>query len=368
MMTLKIMKGSQRMSRSNLLISPKLVFALSALLLLSACTGETEVAEKIIQTVKTSKVTIGEAVQQRRFTGRIEAVSTVDLSFQVSGKLVHLPAKEGVVVPKGQLIARLDASDFKLALQQAKAQFNLASLDVTRKRNLFTSGSLPKAMLDQAETNYQLMQVALRAAERNLSYTRIIAPYDALVSERLVDIYTNVTRGRPIIRIQELSELRVGINIPENMMALLKNRDDFKAVAVFKDRPTEYLPLVYREHATEASDIAQTYGLQFGLSRAQNLDVLPGMTVAVILSLKQQVSNQAIFIPVTALSYDAQSSPRVWVFNADSNTVNARPVTLGDMKEQGASILSGLKAGDEIVTAGAHLLREEMAVRRFISY
>lgn len=352
----------------NLLISRKVVLSLSVLLLLNACSEDVAVTDKVVQTVKTMKVKRDTVSQQRRFTGRIGAVSTIDLSFQVSGKLIDLPAKKGAMVHKGDVIARLDESDFKLASQQAKAQFNLATLDVTRKRNLFSSGSLPKSMLDQAETNYQLMQIAVRTAERNLSYTKIIAPYDALVNERLVDIYTNVIRERPIIQIQELTELRVRINIPENMMALLANRDDFNAVAIFKDRPTKRFPLIYREHKTAANSIAQTYEINFGLSREQNLAVLPGMTVAVILSLKPQGGQQQFFIPVTALSYDAQNRPRVWVLDAASNTVAEKRIKLGDMKEQGVSILSGLKEGDEIVTAGAHLLREGMAVRRFVSF
>jgi RND family efflux transporter MFP subunit len=356
------------MMNSNLLIPRKVVLSLSILLLLSACSEEAVVTDKVIQTVKTIKVIQEGVVQQRRFTGRIVAVSTIDLSFQVSGKLIALPIKKGAKVAKGEVIARLDDSDFKLALQQASAQFNLAKLDVTRKRNLFASGSLPKSMLDQAETNYQLMQLALRTAERNLSYTKIIAPYDALVNERLVDIYTNVMRERPIIQIQELTELRVRINIPENMMAMLGNKEDFNAVAIFKDRPTERFPLAYREHKTEASSIAQTYELNFGLSREKNLAILPGMTAAVILSLKQQGDKKYFFIPVTALSYDAQNKPRVWVLDPSSHKVKVKLVKLGEMKEQGAMILSGLKAGDEIVTAGAHLLREDMLVRRFISF
>ncbi len=88
-------------------------------------------------------------------------------------------------------------------------------------------------MLDQAETTYKLSQVALSTAQRNLAYTRITAPFDALVSQRLIDNYTNVGVYQPIVRVQDLTELRVRINIPEHMVKLLGQTADFNAVAIF---------------------------------------------------------------------------------------------------------------------------------------
>jgi len=345
------------------------LFCLS-LLLISGCEDSTEIPKEPIRTVRIAAVTNNNSLLQRRFTGRVDAMSTVNLSFQVPGKLIKLSATKGTLIPKGKLIAQLDQNDYRLAEQQAKAQFNLAELDLTRKRNLLKSGSLPKAMLDQAETNFKLTRVALETAQRNLSYTRIIAPFDALVSDRLIDNHANVRANQAIVRVQELTELRVRIDIPENMLPLLNKTSDLKAEAVFIDRPEQRFPLEYREHTTEAGSVAQTYEVIFGLSREHNPSVLPGMTVGVIIS-KQQENNtpkQTITIPVTALDYDAQGAPRVWVFNAQTKTVSSRKVILGDMRKHNIPILSGLKSEEEIITAGAHLLREGMPVRRFVSF
>ena len=250
---------------TKLLYPQKWLTVLICLNLLSACNNSTEAPEQAIRTVRLETVSATDALIKRRFIGRIDAISTVDLSFQVAGHLIQLPAKEGTVIPKGELIAALDKKDFQLSVQQAKAQHQLNKLDVIRKRNLFKSGSLPKAMLDQAETAYKLTHVALETARRNLSYTRIIAPFDALVSQRLIDNFTNVSIHQPVIRVQELTELRVKINIPENMVKLLDTSEKFKAEVVFKDRPQKRFPLVYREHVTEAGSVAQTYEVVFGL-------------------------------------------------------------------------------------------------------
>ena len=347
----------------------KWITGVTLIFLLSACDNNVDIPKQPIRTVRVETVSANNTLLQRHFAGRTEAVSTVDLSFQVPGRLVKQSNQEGTFIAKGQLIAALDKHDYQLALEQSKAQFNLAKLDVIRKRNLFKSGSLPKAMLDQAETTLTVSQVALKTAQRNLAYTRITAPFDALVSQRLIDNYTNVGAYQAIVRVQDLTELRVHINIPEQMVNLLENTEAFQAVAVFKDRPQQRFPLSYREHITQAGSVAQTFEVAFGLSRENNQYVLPGMTVVVIISKKESEEEAPqLAIPVSAIDYDAQGAPRVWIFDPQSNTVASRSVVLGTIKKNKIPILSGLQQDEQIVTAGAHLLREGMTVRRFISF
>ena len=346
----------------------KWIVGLTLMSLLSACDNNVDIPKQPMRTVRVETVSANNTLVQRRFVGRIDAVSTIDLSFQVPGRLIELPAQEGLLITKGKLIAGLDKHDYQLALEQAEAQFNMAKLDVTRKRNLLKSGSLPKVMLDQAETAFTVNQVALKTAKRNLAYTRITAPFDALVSQRLIDNYTNVGAYQAIVRVQDLTELRVRINIPENMIQLLEQTADFNAIAIFKDRPRQHFPLKYREHMTEAGSVAQTFEIVFGLSREQNQHVLPGMTVAVIISRKEGAEAPQFSIPVSAIDYDEQGAPRVWIFDPQSKTVSSRSIVLGTIKKHKIPVLSGLQKNDQIVTAGAHLLREGMTVRRFVSF
>ena len=364
-MTLYIMKPT---IKSFLAYCIKWLLGCTLLVVLAGCDGAAEIPKEPMRTVRVETVSANNTLMQRRFTGRIDAVSTVDLSFQVPGRLIKLPTQEGVFITKGSVIAALDQNDFRLAVDQAKAQFDLAKLDLIRKRNLLKSGSLPKAMLDQAETAYKLSQVGLETARRNQSYTQIIAPFDALFSQRLIDNYTNVGAHQPIARVQDLTELRVHINIPEHLMGLLEQTDDFKAEAVFKDRPGQRFPLSYREHMTEASSVAQTYEVVFGLSKEGNQQVLPGMTAAVIISKKEGADAPDFTIPVSAIDYDEQGAARVWIFNPQTEVVSARKVILGTIKKQKIPVLSGLEQGELVVTAGAHLLREGMSVRRFVAF
>ena len=97
--------------------------------------------------------TLGELApaMSRRFVGRVDAVSNVNLSFQVAGRLINLPIQQGRLLPKGSLLAELDANDYKLALDQAKVRLKQAQRDVDRKHSLLKNNSVPKAVVDEAE-------------------------------------------------------------------------------------------------------------------------------------------------------------------------------------------------------------------------
>ncbi|WP_156500707.1 efflux RND transporter periplasmic adaptor subunit, partial [Alcanivorax sp. HI0044] len=170
------------------------------------------------------------------------------------------------------------------AVREAELQLEQASRDLERTRTLFERGTLPQAKFDQAETAYKLRKVALVTAQRNLAYTRILAPFDALVTRRLVDPFTNVPAGAQIVRVQNVEEFRVHINVPENLMATLESPERLMADAIFGNDSEHPLPLKYHEHETEPNSVAQSYRVTFSLARQHEKTILPGMTVTVRVS------------------------------------------------------------------------------------
>src|SRR5690606_41344590 len=105
----------------------------------------------------------------------------------------------------------------------------------TRSSNLHVRGTLLKSDVIQTETAQNLSKVAQDTARRNLANTRIVAPFDALVTRRLVDPFTNVPAGAHIVRVQNVEEFRVHINVPENLMAALESPQLLVAEAIFSN-------------------------------------------------------------------------------------------------------------------------------------
>ncbi|PKM37438.1 MAG: efflux RND transporter periplasmic adaptor subunit [Gammaproteobacteria bacterium HGW-Gammaproteobacteria-10] len=343
------------------------VFVLFSAALLGACNNDHLAEPEAVRTVRIETVAASEVLAQRRFVGRVDALETVDLSFQVAGRLKELPVQQGSLVTKGQLIAALDPTDYRLAEREAAAQFEFAKLDVTRKRNLAATETIPKAMLDEAETTYKLRRVALDNARNNLGYTRIDAPFDALVTRRLLDNHTRIGPNQPVVRVQNVSTLRVKINVPEDLIKYLDAADLLKVEAVFPGKTGKRLPLRYLEHATEADAVAQTYEVTLALPRTDK-SILPGMTVTVEVDSPFINGSDEITIPVSAIDTDSDGHTRVWLFDPDSETVSPHRIEIGATQAKRVPVVSGLSGGEQIVTAGGHLLHDGMKVLRFTGF
>ena len=318
-----------------------------------------------LRPVKLYQVGESNLLAVRHFVGRVDAVSTVDLSFQVGGRIIDLPVQQGSIQRAGSLIAALDPADYQLAVREAELQLEQANRDLERARSLFERGSVSQASLDQAQTDHNLRKVALDTARRNLAYTRITAPFDALVTRRLVDPFTNVQPNMQIVRVQNVEEFRVHISVPENLMGAMDQAASISAEAVFQSRPDQPVPLVYREHETEPDAVAQTYRVTFGMPRSEEFNVLPGMTVT--MRLRAATPDEVAFfgIPPSAVDSNEQGVFRVWVYQPESGSVTPRAVKMLGLNEEGQALVAGLAGDEQIVSAGLHLLHDGMRVLPF---
>ena len=303
--------------------------------------------------------TVGEAAATatRHFVGRVEAVSTVDLSFEVGGRLAKLPVREGQVISKGDLVAALDPTDFELAVRQAEVQRSLALKELARYRKLLKRDNVSQQAFDRAQADFSLRDVALDQAQRNLDYATIEAPFRALVTRRLVDNFSAVQPKQNIVRIQNVTEIRVAIHVPEQLIHLADNMGVVDTVAVFPFAGNLELPLEYREHETEPDPVTQTYKVTFGAPPTDKAKILPGMTCSVRVRLDNNHQN-AVSVPLSAVDTDSEGAPRVWVVDNENSTVAPRSVSLGPVQSERVTILDGLEKGETIVTAGTRLLSE----------
>lgn len=334
--------------------------------LLQACqesTAEFSPAD-IVQTVKLETVNSEQLTGQRRFVGRVEALSTVDLAFQVGGRVVNIPVQAGSRVEEGELIAALDTRDYERAANEARVALELAELEHQRSRQMLERGAIPKATYDRVAADLEIRQLAVEQAERNLEYATLQAPFDALITRRIVDPFTQVQAGSQIVRVQDVTELRVSFSIPENLMGAMQLRDQLDVTAELAAIPGQRFQLVYREHATEADPVTQSYKVDYALPSEIAEGILPGMTASVTVTAPNR-SLQQVSVPVAALDTNPEGDFRVWIYQSDTQTVSPQVVSVGELGSSRVTVTSGLNGGEQIVTAGAHLLRDEMRVQPY---
>ncbi len=314
--------------------------------------------------VRVHTVSDDAALGVRQFSGRVRAVQTVDLSFQVGGEIVRLPVRESERVEKDALIAALDKEDFERRLREAKVRRDLAKAKLDRAETLRKKQFASEAAYDDAKAEYDLAVVAVETAARNLEYAEITAPYDAIITRRLVDNFTVISAGTQVVRIQDMSEIQIDINVPETLFAKVTKQQVESMEATFAAAPDRRFRLQYREHETEPDPVAQTYRVTLAMAVPENINILPGMTASVIVKIRSdEGAAQGLQVPAEALGADADQQPFVWVLDPDTNAVSRRPVTLGQLRGDNAIIMDGLKPGERVVSAGVSFLQEGQVVR-----
>ncbi|MHA3979468.1 efflux RND transporter periplasmic adaptor subunit [Halovulum sp. GXIMD14794] len=314
--------------------------------------------------VKLMTVTEESSAVSRVFFGRVKARETVDLAFQVGGQIVELPVIEGQRVPEGGLIARLDTEPFELAVDQAELQLDQADRDLERLTKL-SGAAVSEVAVDDARTAASSARISLRTAERDLENATLTAPFDALVASRNVANFSTIQAGTPVVRLHDMSDLRVEIDVPEILFQRAGREPDVSFTVNFPAADKSYAMQI-REFNAEASEIGQTYTLTLGIAPPDDLAVLPGSSATVTAALNE--GNSQITVPPSAIVPNADGSAHVMVFTptgADEGTVEQRQVEIAPAQGEVVAILSGLEPGEEIVLAGGAMLDEGQPVRRF---
>ncbi len=326
---------------------------LSLALGLTACTegGASTDSEEVIRPVRVENA-MSLPAPSHRFVARLEAASTVDLAFQVGGQLLEQGPREGAFVPRGETLAMLDTTDFELALRQVETRHEQARREYERLRRLHTQNAASTASFEQAEAEFHTQTVALEQARRQLAYARLKAPFDALVTRRLAEPFATVAANTPILRVQDMSELRLHFHVPERLSAILEHPETYRMEAIFEAAPERRLPVRYREHRPQADPVGQSYPVSVALPRPDAL---------VVTRLDSEPSG--VTVPISALAPGNDGEMRVWRFDPESQTVTPRPVTLGAALPDRVTVLDGLAEGEPIVTSATHLLRDGMRVR-----
>jgi RND family efflux transporter MFP subunit len=144
-----------------------ILLTLITALVMSGCSKEEEPVVKVIRPAKIMTIEQSTKAEMFKFPGKVQALDRVELSFEVSGKLIELAVNEGQRVKKGDLIARIDPSDYQSKLEAQQAKVNQAKAELDRYTNLLKERVVAKSTFDVKKRNYEValseMQIARKA-------------------------------------------------------------------------------------------------------------------------------------------------------------------------------------------------------------
>ncbi len=342
---------------------------LCAFIIMASC-GEKqeEIVEEVVRPVKSMLVGRPVVGMAKVFPGKIEASQVADLAFQVSGRLIEFPILEGQMVQKGQLIAQLEPRDFEIVVNETRAKRDLAAVELNRSEQLLAREVASQSTVDKKRAALEISRAGLEAAERDLAYASLRAPFSGLIARKYVENFQNVKAKELIVRFQDIEHVDISLDLPESLVIDLGESQEPTMEVEFESVPGRFFTAKYKEHKSEADPATQTYNVILTMEAPEDLTVLPGMTVKVRTTLQtRDVSSAQFLIPASAVFADEKGQPFVWLVDPETHRVKAQSIKVGVLARDSIYVEKGLKQGARIVTAGVHFIRENMKIKPMAS-
>jgi RND family efflux transporter MFP subunit len=336
--------------------------------LLSACDKPIKIESKPqLRPVRTLVVQTVDVNQALEFTAVVDAANRADLSFKISGELTHFLVKQGDKVKKGDVIAKLDDTDLLIYLAEAQAHYDKAIADLSRAKELLKTSYISASEFDQIRTSAQSAKAQLAGANNNLNYSTLRASFDGIIAKVYSKNHQEINAKEPIVRLHDLSQIQLIVNIPESIMIhLQKNAAQGEVNASFNSIKNHKFPLQFSEVSTLADEHSKTYEVIFTMDALAGYVILPGMTALVsaqvALPNHEDEVQPSFYLPSHAVLKDSQGN-YVFVVNKHDvgiGQISRKSVVIGNITAQGIEVFSGsnsgstssLKSGDHVVSAG----------------
>lgn len=290
-------------------------------------------------------------------SGSIEANEQVEIRSEVSGIVESINFQEGTNVSKGQLLFKVNDRELRAQLSQANTKENLASENERRAKLLLGKEAISQEEYDVARAEYASMKAQSQLIKAQIAKTAVRAPFSGRIGLRSISVGTYITPTVLVANLVNIGRLKITFSIPEKYVNQLKNKTtlSFKVAGSTE----KYTATVY---AIEPSVEISTRTLKVR-AIAENKDgkLLPGTFADVELPLA--VIKDAIVVPTQAI-IPVQNGKKVFI----SDFGKAKEVMVETTTRTDASllILSGLKAGDTLITTGVMSLKNETPVKVII--
>lgn len=344
---------------------------LAAVALLAAACSDAKVEQDVVRPVIAQKVSTGAIATRDVYSGEVRARYETDLAFRIGGKISARPVDAGARVAKGQALARLDPQDAKLAQDAARAQvasaesdLAMAKAELDRYADLLAKKFISQSAFDARQNAFgtaaakaEQMRSQAAISANQATYTTLAADADGVIVSVTAEPGQVVAAGQSVMRLAHSGEMDVVLNAPENQLARFQVGEEV-LVTLWAD-PKTVFPGRIREVAGGADPVTRTFTVKVAIARPPPA-VQVGMTANV--AFKPQPSDSMVLLPLGALA-GTESDPAVWVVDAKTNQVKRRSVKVGQFREDGVTIVSGLEPGETVVTAGVHKLKADQVVR-----
>jgi multidrug efflux system membrane fusion protein len=313
--------------------------------------------------VSTEVVATSTMPQALTAIGSVAAVHQVTISAEASGKVSKLVFQAGTAVKKGDLLVQLNDAPEQADLASARAQQRLAKVSLDRAQQLTAKGFVAQSQLDQARSQYDAATAAIARDEALIAQKQVRAPFDGTLGVRLIEVGQYLEPGAAMVVLTDESLLYVDFTVPEQARPQVQMQQDV-TVSVDAYPGKTFRGRIYVLDPQITAD-TRTVKLQAVVENKDH-ELMAGMFANVSVQLPPREG--VLTVAETAIDHTIYGDSVYVVSNGPAGadgkpTLIAKraPVTTGE-RADGRVAVTGLKAGDRIVTAGQVKLFEGAAV------
>jgi membrane fusion protein (multidrug efflux system) len=290
--------------------------------------------------------------------GNVQTKQNILLYPEMAGTLVKVYVKEGQPVRKGQVLAKIDDGGMASGLEQLRTQASLAETTYQRQKRLWEQNIGSEIQYLQTKTNYEATIQAVRQAEAQLAKSTITAPFSGIVDDVLVDegSTVNPAGGTPIIRLVNLSDMYVEVDVPESY---LREVTEGKRVELYIPVLGDSMISKVRQTGNFINPANRTFKVEVSVPNTKG-QIKPNLTVRV--KINDYSNSEAVLVPPSVISENSAGQQYVYVASeiGEDKIAKAekRVITTGLSQNNQVEVISGIEAGEFIILEGARRVRE----------
>lgn len=289
-----------------------------------------------------------------RSAGSLLANEEVDIVSKVSGKVTAVYFKEGSKVRKDDLLVKIYDDDLQAQLTRSEIQEKMLSEKLERQRVLLSKDAVSREAFDQLQTDYNVILADINLLKVRIAETEVRAPFDGIIGFRYVSEGTYVTPQVKIAHLVDQSVLKLEFAVSEKYISedLMGRRISFNTVGY----PDEFFATVYAVDY-RIDETTRTIGLRARFDNRTG-KLVPGMFASLTLITDEKTN--ALQVPTESIVPD-MNTKKLWIVR--NGKADLIPVVTGARTASMIEVLSGLSAGDTVLTTGLMQLKPNMPVK-----
>ncbi|WP_455669929.1 efflux RND transporter periplasmic adaptor subunit [Phocaeicola faecalis] len=343
----------------------KLSIVAVSVVLFCSC-GQQPAQERGPRPVKLAEVALLNKIE-KSYSGVVSPDQFSDLAFKMSGPLVAMNVLEGQRVKKGDVVAEIDPTDYKLDYDAKRASFQKAASQMQRAEKLLMKNAISMQEFETTQASYTNAKSAFENAQNTLNDTKLRAPFDGFIQRKYVENYQRVQPGQGVVCLVNPTKLQVEFTIPETNIAYVTSHGSiFVEFDAYKGKLFQAKVKEYVEASQDGAGVPVFLYIddpEFDLKKYQ---VSVGFSCRVVVNIENETVKEGITVPLSAVVFDNTLNNKiVFIYNPSTQKVEKRKIyDEGTIVGRNDLIVSGeVKAGEQVVAAGASYLVDGQQVK-----